>query len=161
MELKLRNYFLLTSYHLPAFCSSADTSCGEGSWSLSRFKLSRLIFNSSRLIRFDKSCCSSSMDFLAGLMRDSATECLRSTISLFSLSNEEYKLRALHSWPSFSTTHSMAALPLLLLLETVLTMMPPCSWSAARRAPSRSSPAAAASCPSPPGPPRTSSSPPC
>ena len=97
MELKLRNYFLLTSYHLPAFCSSADTSCGEGSWSLSRFKLSRLIFNSSRLIRFDKSCCSSSMDFLAGLMRDSATECLRSTISLFSLSNEEYKLRALEA----------------------------------------------------------------
>ena len=37
------------------------------------------------------------MDFLAGLMRDSATECLRSTISLFSLSNEEYKLRALEA----------------------------------------------------------------
>ena len=78
-------------YHLLDFCSSALTMGGEGRGIfliLSRLRLSSLI-------RLVMSPCSSSMDFLAGRMRDSATECLRSVISLFSLSREETRLRAL------------------------------------------------------------------
>lgn len=63
------------------------------------------------------------MDILAGVIRDSATVCFRSTSSFSNLSNVDEMLRALHSWPNLSTTHSMAALPLLELLETVLTMI--------------------------------------
>ena len=59
--------------------------------------LSRLMLSS--LIRLVMSPWSSSMDFLAGRMRDSATECLGSVISLFSLSKEETRLRALRDEP--------------------------------------------------------------
>merc|ERR1719342_153688 len=111
--------------------SSAFKVGGEGrlSWSSLNLASSRLpSFANSNLLSLSRSFfsspCSSSMDCRAGLMMLSATWCLRSTYSDLSFSREEERLSALHSLPSFSTIHSIAALPLLLFEDTVLTMIP-------------------------------------
>merc|ERR1719492_556380 len=109
--------------------SSAFKEGGEGrlSWRSLSLASSRLPA-SSNLVSFSRSIfsspCSSSMDSRAGLMMLSAAWCLRSTYSDMSFSREEERLSALHSLPSFSTIHSIAALPLLLFEDTVLTMIP-------------------------------------